>query len=156
MRIDDRVEGLVRESLAAVIAADPGRMTVAGQAVLDAGEQTLDEASDLLFALNDRLLADLHDGPVRPDSVAALAEAVARMEAWTGLDSSVAWQFLMALAQGRDPSEALPPDEAVSTGLVVGGWLLSAFTPAGQHWESVLDECLDCLENNVLQGSFAS
>jgi hypothetical protein len=155
MRIDDQVEGLVREHLAAVIAGDPGRATAATQAILDQGEEAFADAVALCFAVNDQLLRDLHDGTPRPDSIAALAESVARMEAWSDLDQVTAWRFLMALAQSHDPLDVLPTTGAVEASFIVGGWLLTAFRPEHQSWEEVLDETLDALENKVLQGSFS-
>lgn len=155
MRIDDQVEASVRECLGAVIARDPGRSAAALRAVVDAGDEAFGASVELLFALDQRLLCDLHEGPVPAHSVASLAESVALMEAWADLDQTSAWRFLMALAQSRDPSEILPPDEAVRVGLIIGAWLLESFRPDGQAWESLLDECLDALEGNLLQGSIA-
>ena len=156
VRIDDQAAILVRENLAAVIAGDPGRWTAATQALADGDDRTFEDAVNLCFTLDDQLLRDLHDGPPRPDGIASLAESVARMEAWSNLDQSTAWRFLMALAQSRDPFEVLSGTEAVQTGFIVGGWLLSAFTPPNLHWEEVLDEALNALDRDLLLVTFTS
>ncbi|GAA3593608.1 hypothetical protein GCM10022223_05650 [Kineosporia mesophila] len=146
MRIDSQVEPLVREALGAAVARDPERSAEAAKALAARGDSDFQYGISLCLAVDSFKLLDLHGGWPGEERITFLAEGFARMEAWAEIEQSTAEAFLAALAEQRDPTSVLPPEVAVRTAFVVGGWLLSAFPPEEQSWEDALDQVLNALE----------
>ncbi|MBO0871050.1 MAG: hypothetical protein J2P15_21065 [Micromonosporaceae bacterium] len=149
MKIDERVEPLVREAFAAAIARDADRLTEAVTAIAAAGDQTATDAINLALKITAYALLDIHEG-FTPDQeqIHDLAKDFCEMEEWAVPDEAAAVKLLTALGNVSSVEAVLRPEEIAVLLFVLGAWLLTAFLPDDKHWPQYLDEILDDLERN--------
>ncbi|MCO1597809.1 hypothetical protein M8C17_21905 [Micromonospora sp. RHAY321] len=145
MKIDDRTEQLVRDTLHWVVKRDLDKLDAALKAFPD--ETARKAALALVVAISGFVLIDLHNARPTPDQVAVLAAEIGRMEAWASVSADEAASFMNAVVAGRSLTERLAPDDIVVLAFVVAGSLLSARPlPEGQWWFNYLDKVEAAIE----------
>lgn len=149
MKIDDKVEPLVRDALHGAIKHDIDRLDTSLKAFRD--EASRRKATQLLVAVCGYVLVDLYGGQKPNDEqIQALAEQVTRSEGgWSGLDDPSEIAAFIRLALG-DGSQHVEPDAGVLMIFVVTARLLAGRPmPEGKWWFNYLDQVEAALENPV-------
>jgi hypothetical protein len=149
VKIDDRVESLVREGFGAAVARDSDRFVTALQAIAAAGDQTANTAVNLALKITAYALLDIHEG-MSPDEeqIHDLAKDFCEMEEWAVPDEAAAVKMLTALGNLTSVEEVLSPEEISVLVFFLGAWLLASFLRGEKHWTDYLDDILDDLERN--------
>lgn len=140
MRIDDRVEPLVRAALRAAVGRDDDAFAAAMEPFSDdvVGKVGL----ELTVAIASFTLRDRYDGKPSLDQLAALADAVCDRERWAGLMADEVAGFLASVSEGQPLAAASSPvDALVVPFLVTASLLASRAEAAGAgEWSGQLDE----------------
>ncbi|WP_422735993.1 hypothetical protein ACN263_20530 [Micromonospora sp. WMMD729] len=145
MRIDDRTEQLVRDTLHWVVKRDADGFDAALKSFPD--QATREAALTLVVAVCGFVLMDLHGARPTPQQVAVLAEEIGRMESWASVSADEVAAFMNAVVGGRSLTEDLAPEDVVVLGFVVAGSLLSARPlPEGEWWFNYLDRVEAAIE----------
>lgn len=153
MPIDDTLEIAVREGFAASVAEEPERLDAAIEAILDRGDDFTIEAFQLAINVNSIILQDVHDGEVPDeDDIADLAADFAEtQEDWSDVSAELATTYMSAAMGDQPVLDVMAPRDVATTGLALGGWLLTAFLPEDKDWTDYLDEVLHVLEEALPQ-----
>lgn len=149
MKIDKKVEPAVREALASSVAGERERFDAASTSIAQSGDDFVNTALGLVFAVSSTALFSIHEGK-RPsdEQLQFLAQEFARQEQdWAGIDAATTLTYLTALADTSPPLDVLALEDVFFTAFAVGGWLLSAFLPKDGKWADFLDAILDRLES---------
>lgn len=145
MTIDDHVEKMVREALAAAVKRDLDRL---GRAIA-AFDGNLAAGLQLTLAVCLYVMVDIHGG-ARPttEQIRAVAEDTCEFQEWARLDVDEVSIFLENLFDGRPLHQILPADEAVVMPFVVTATLLASFSEPvdGRRWFDYLDTIENTLE----------
>ncbi|MEU5785873.1 hypothetical protein [Micromonospora lupini] len=145
MRIDDRTEQHVRDTLHWVVKRDADKFDAGLKSFPNAAAR--EAALALVVAVSGFVLIDLHGGRPTPQQVAVLSEEIGRMEAWASVTADEAASFMNAVVEGRPLNEQLAPQDVVVLGFVVAGSLLSARPlPEGEWWFNYLDKVEAAIE----------
>jgi hypothetical protein len=149
VKIDKKVEPAVREALASSVAGERERFDTATTTIAQSGDDFVNRALALVFAIDATALYSIHDGQ-RPsdEQLDFLSREFTRQEDWTDVDAVTALTYLTALADTRPPLDALSLPDVFFTSFAVGGWLLSAFVPNDLKWTDFLDTILDKIESD--------
>jgi hypothetical protein len=144
MKIDSKVEPLVREALDAAVKQDIDRLDAALDAFADDTKRR--DGLALLFAISRLVLHDLNEGKNPTDEqVSDLADWIAEEEAWAGLPADEIRNFLLWLL--GDDSKTVNQDMYIVLVFVVTATLLSSRRqPDGQWWFDYLDQIEAALE----------
>jgi hypothetical protein len=147
MRIDGRIEPLVREAFGAAVARDADRFRAALTAIGSAGDSVASESVHLALVIDTYALLDIHQG-AKPDGaqLRELGREFCEMEKWAVPDPAAVTPFLEALANRSPVEEVLPPEQISVLVFLVGAWLLASFLKNNQNWTDYLDSILDGLE----------
>jgi hypothetical protein len=148
MKIDARVEPLVREVLDAAVKKDIGRLEVGLSAITGADDQGY--AVQLALAICLYVLLDVHDGQAPTGGqVDALAEEIARDESWAHVSKTDVAAVISRVFSGALIAASLPPEEAVTLPFVIAANLLASSSEAvdGNRWFDYLDEVEQRLES---------
>lgn len=144
MKIDSRIERLVRDALHGAVKQDIDILDTALKAFPDQAARA--EAARILVAVCAHVVVDLYRGE-RPtdDQLKALAARVGTSEAWSSLTEEEILSFLRFVM--GDTAQQLDPDATVMMIFVVTGSLLSAAPrPEGQFWFNYLDRVEAAIE----------
>ncbi|GAB3802864.1 hypothetical protein [Micromonospora zhanjiangensis] len=146
MRIDERVEGRLRECYSGAIAKDSDLITAALAGI------TKEDTAHLLglglfvvgFVVKDVLREDLTD-----ESIRDLADKIVTKQAdWIDLgDASEVTAFLKAAATGDRQLAGLGGEDITGLVIVCGAHLLNYYRLDGQRWFQYLDEIWSILES---------
>jgi hypothetical protein len=139
MRVDERIEEIVREAYRAVIAKDGDRLvsTFRGLEEEDARKAVAYGIFVCGYIVNDVF----RDG-AKEQELRELATKIIASEAdWVDVGSpdEVAG-VLGAAAKGESPFGNVPPQDAIGTVFVCGGFMLTSFRLKREHWWDYLDE----------------
>lgn len=139
MRIDERIEEVVREAYRAAIAKDGERLvsTFHGLSVEDSKKAVGYGIFVCGFIINDAFRDGATDEQFRD-----LAAKIAASESdWVNLGSpdDVA-NLLSNVAKGKAPFENVPSDDAPGTLFVCGAFMLTSFRLDREHWWDYLSE----------------
>jgi hypothetical protein len=147
VRIDPRIEPLVREAFAAAVAQESDRFNSAISTISEKSDESFKVALNLALDVCRVALFTIHEGQ-RPDNdqLAYIAGGFDNSEAWVGLSPGDSLTFLTALADMKSVTDALPLTTLIPMVFAMGGWLLSAFLPENKHWYNFLDEILREIE----------
>jgi hypothetical protein len=143
--IDDHVEALVREALAAVVGQDSERLQQAITAFPD-GESVISgvrlAAGVALFALHDR------HGSRRPsdEALGEIAAAAVEDEDWADITSDEIVKYLAAAYDKVSIDQVLPMERAIILAFVVAASLLSSYHRADEEWWDYLDRAESVIE----------
>lgn len=145
LKIDERVEQLVRDALHWAVKRQPVEFDEALKAFSDA--YLRQSALELLAAITAFVSADICQGRPSTEQIKQLAEEVADAEGWSSATSPEVEAFLDAVVTGRPLSGVLPADSAVVLAFVVAASLLS-FRPKseGEWWFNYLDRVEAAIE----------
>ena len=148
VKVDRRIEPLVREAFAACVARQASRFNDALEAISGLGDEATVDALTLATSIDLYALLAIHEG-TKPDAgqIDYLVTEVTRSEVWAKLPEGNARELLQALADNR--TTALGAGDLTEAVFVVGAWLLSAFLPEGKEWADFLDEVLDAIESSA-------
>ncbi len=151
MQIDEILEPAVREGFAASVAEEPEDLDQAIEAILDRGDDFTIAAFQLAINVNAIILQDIHDGDVPDDDeIADLAADFAEtQEDWSDVSAELATTYMSAALGDQPVLDVMNPRDVATTGLALGGWLLSAFLPDDKEWTDYLDEVLHVLESTL-------
>ena len=144
MRIDERVEPVVREGLQAAVRRDVDRLDRAMKAFPD--ETSRVAGAQLLMAVSAYVLVDLYGGQ-RPtdDQIQALASKVAENEEWSNLAPGDVAGFLR-LVLGNQAKQIDPVTAGLLAFVVTASLLIGRPVPEGKHWFNYLDQVEAALE----------
>src|SRR5262245_51887398 len=122
MKIDNRVEPIVREILAAVVKRD-------GEAFIRSMDQLPDErtailAGQLAVAIATFVILDLHDGRPADEEVRQIADVAAEAEAWASLTPETFVEAITAMLDQRQPR--LDPHVTAVVPFIIAGYALAA------------------------------
>lgn len=152
MTVNMQVEPLVREAIAASLAADPGRCADALKAMMRAGgEDAVKDSVHLGLAICYQALLELHGGRPDDEQLEELSQSFVEMNAWADFDQNVVLRFLIVLANQTPVDDVLPAEESTRLVFVMAAWLLAAFPPEEREWTEFLDQILDRLESAPVQ-----
>ena len=153
MKIDDTLETAVREGFAASVTEEPERFDEAVAAILDQGDDFTIDAFQLTINVTAIMLQDIHEGEIPgADEIEDLAADFAEtQEGWSQISAELASTYMSAAVGDKPVLEVMSPGDVATTGLAVGGWLLSAFLPEDKEWTDYLDEVLQVLEGSLPQ-----
>ncbi|MEV4499334.1 hypothetical protein C7C45_13630 [Micromonospora arborensis] len=145
MKIDDRVEQLVRDALHWAVKRQPVEFDEAVKAFSD--ESLRQPAVELLVAISAFVSADICGGKPSPEQIRELATEVAEAETWSTTTAPEVETFLSAILNGRPLSGVLPVGSAVVLAFVVAASLLSSRPKSeGQWWFNYLDKVEAAIE----------
>ncbi|MFF0153255.1 hypothetical protein [Micromonospora sp. NPDC005203] len=145
LKIDERVEQLVRDTLHWAVKRQPVEFDEALKAFSDGS--TRQSALELLAAIAALVSADICQGRPTPEQVRQLAEEVAEAEAWSSATSPEVEVFLKSVVTGRPLSDVLPAGSAVVLAFVVTASLLSLRPKSeGEWWFNYLDNLEAAIE----------
>ena len=132
LKIDERVEQLVRDTLHWAVKRKPVEFDEALKAFSD--RSTRQSALELLAAISAFVSADICQGKPSPEQIQQLAEEVAEAEAWSSATSPEVEAFLNAVVAGRPMSGVLPADSVVVLAFIVAASLLSSRPKSEGDW----------------------
>ncbi|MEW2146821.1 hypothetical protein AB0869_28830 [Micromonospora vinacea] len=145
MKIDERVEQLVRDTLHWAVKRQPVEFDEALRAFSDGSKRQ--SALELLAAIVAFVSADICQGTPTPEQIRQLAEEVAEAEEWSSATSPEVEAFLNAVVTGRPVSGVLPAGSAVVLAFVVAASLLSSRPKIeGEWWFNYLDKVEAAIE----------
>ena len=144
MKIDDRIESLVREALTAVVKRDPERLQAAIAAFPD--EHALTAGYRLAAAIALYVLQDQYGRQPTPAEVRAVADKLVELEGWTDIQSDEVTRYLTALYGGTRVDEVLLLERAFLVSYVLAGDLLSTCRRKTEDWWDYLDRAEAAIE----------
>jgi hypothetical protein len=145
MKVDSKIEPLVREAFAACVGQEPKRFANAVVAITDRGDRVTVDALTLATSIDAYALMALHHGKA-PDQqqLEYLSTQFAATEAWAKVPAANARELISALAENR--TSTLGAGDLAEATFTVGAWLLSAFLPEDKDWTDFLDEILNAID----------
>lgn len=145
MEIDNRVEPLVREALAAIVGKDPDRLERAVTAFPD--DDAMTKGVQLACSLILYTLQDLYEGR-RPtaDEIRELANDTLQGEDWTDVSAQEVVDFVTAVFDRRRIDSALPLDRAALLAYVIAANLVSSYHEDNEEWWDYLDRAEAAIE----------
>lgn len=146
MKIDDRVEPLFRETLAALVKADPERFRRALAAFPD--EVAMTTAYRLAAAVAVYVLHDQYGRRPTPAEVRAVAEKAAELENWTDVTAGEVTAFLTAYYDGTVVDQVMPIERAALVSFVLATNLLMSCHRDGEWWFDYLDRAEAAIESS--------
>lgn len=145
MKIDERVEPLIRDALHSAVKRDIDRLDTSLKAFRDDASRRT--ATELLMAISAYVVLDLYSNQ-RPtgEQLDALAAKVAQEESWSDLTpEEIATYLHTVLGESTEPP--LDPDAGVLMIFIVTASLLAGRPkPEGKWWFNYLDEVEGALE----------
>ncbi|MFC5922640.1 hypothetical protein [Micromonospora vulcania] len=145
MKIDARVEQLVRDTLHWAVKRQPAEFDEALTAFSDLSARHT--ATELLVAISVFVSADICGGKPTPQQIRELANEVAETEKWSSVTSPEIEAFLSAILSGRPLAGVLPAGSVVVLSFVVAASLLSMRPKSeGEWWFNYLDKVEAAIE----------
>lgn len=144
MRIDDRIEPLVREALTAVVKSDAERLGRAFLAFPD--DHAMTEGARLATAVALYVLGDVYGRTPTSEELRAVGDKLVEMEDWTDITSDEVVSFLTAAYQGRWADEIVLAGRIAPVAYVVAANLLASCGRKGEWWFTYLDRVETALE----------
>jgi hypothetical protein len=144
MKIDSRIESLVREALTAVVKRDPKRLQTAIAVFPD--EHALTAGYRLAAAIALYILHDQYGRQPTPAEIRAVADKLVELEGWTDIRAEEVVRYLTTLYDGTRVDEVLPLERAFLVSYVLAGDLLSTCRHTTEDWWDYLDRAEAALE----------
>jgi hypothetical protein len=137
MKIDDRVEPLVRTALDAAVKRNFDKLTTALSAFPD--DDTVKKAVELTLAVTGFIMYDVHRGKPSSEQIRAVATKLAEMETWAEPTADEVDTFLGKLVNSQPFAAEVPPENVIILSFVVAANLLSSFRKPEERWWDYLD-----------------
>lgn len=149
MKIDDRMESLVREALDAAVKRDRGRFEAGLERVAEAGFSGT--ALELLVAVAAFIVLDVHSGKPSSSQVAELANSVSEQEVWVDLAQGEVQAYLGAVVATEPIANVLSPEALVVVPYLTAANLLTTVSKPdrGEWWFNYLDKIEAALERSA-------
>ncbi|OZV81156.1 hypothetical protein CA850_13565 [Micromonospora echinospora] len=145
MKIDDRVEQLVRDTLHWAVKRKPAEFGDALRAFPDEASRL--SALELLVAICGYTTVDLFGQRPSEGQVRALATDIAEGEGWSSVTIAEVADYIDAVLGGSRTLDTLPPERLVPLSFVVAANLLSSKPKApGEWWFNYLDKVEAAIE----------
>ncbi|MGV9214734.1 hypothetical protein ACTFTM_22970 [Micromonospora sp. RB23] len=145
MRIDERVEGAVREAYRAVIAKDGDRLAAAFAGLND--EEAQMAVSYAVFVVGFIVRDVFRNGATEADLSDLADKIIASERTWVDLGARDELAGLLAAAtSGNVAASSTARADVVGNTLVAGGFLLTSFRLDDQRWWDYLDEIWAAVE----------
>ncbi|SCL18739.1 hypothetical protein GA0074692_0464 [Micromonospora pallida] len=145
MKIDDRVEQLVRDTLHWAVKRKPDEFGDALRAFPN--EATRRSALELLVAICGYTAVDVFGQRPSEDQIRALAADIAEDEGWASVTTAEVAAYIDAVLGGSRKLDALPSERLVPVSFVVAANLLSSKPKApGEWWFNYLDKVEAAIE----------
>ncbi|MGW0434086.1 hypothetical protein ACWDV4_16295 [Micromonospora sp. NPDC003197] len=145
MKIDSRVEPIVRNTIHAAVISDFPRLNRALQAFPD--EETARKAIGLGVSIVYTLMFDIHEGNPSEGEIRGVATEVVRAEAWAEPADEEVATFLLRLMNGEPFVGVVPTENVTILTFVVAGHLLSSCRSDDEEWWDYLDRIEAILES---------
>ncbi|MFK3982186.1 hypothetical protein ACI2K4_17635 [Micromonospora sp. NPDC050397] len=149
MKIDDRVEALVREALDAAVKQDQRRFEAGLVRVAEAGLSG--KALELLVAITAFIVLDIHSGKPSGGQLTDLANSVSDQEAWVDLAQSEVHAYLGAVVRTEPMAKVLSPQALVVVPYLTAANLLTTVSKPdqGEWWFNYLDKVEAVIERST-------
>jgi len=144
MKIDSRVEPLVRNTIHTAVIGDFWKLEKALQSFPD--DEAAQKAIELGVSLIYVLMIDIHEGMPSDDEIQGLAAEVARAEAWAMPTEEQVTTFLRHIMNGKPFAGVVPVEDVVILTFVVAAHLLSSCRRDDEEWWDYLDRVEAVLE----------
>nr|MDT0659334.1 hypothetical protein [Micromonospora sp. DSM 115978] len=146
MRIDDRVERLLRATMDAAVHRDTPRFEKALRKFRDA--ESVRQAVDLALAISAFVLFQVFNGKPSATQISELAARMSRQEKWMGLTAADVESLLGGMLDGEPPRAPLVADTIMVPAILVATNLVaSASKPKqGEWWFNYLDKIETAIE----------
>jgi len=144
MRIDDRIEPLVRNAIHAAVVSDLGKLEKALQAIPD--DEAAQKAIELGISLIYFLMVDIHRGRPTEDEVRGIAAGVAEVEAWAEPTEEEVTTFLLHLMKGEPLAGVMSAESIIVLTFIVAANLLSSCRRDDEEWWDYLDRAEAAIE----------
>lgn len=144
MKIDSRVEPLVRSAIHAAVTSDFPKLDEALQAFPD--DEATRKAVELGLSIIYVLMIDIHEGRPDEDEIRGVAAEVARAEAWASPTEEEVTVFLLRLMNDQPFAGVVPIENVYILAFVVAANLLSSCRRDDEEWWDYLDRAEAALE----------
>lgn len=144
MKIDDRIESLVRDTLHTAVIRDSQRLEEQLLALAD--DETTRKVVELTLALLYFLMVDIHGHKPSNAEVEATAVGVVQAEAWAQLNPEETVRFHQRLMNGQPIADSLSAESLIITSVVSVANLLSSCRRDNEEWWNYLDRAEAVLE----------
>ncbi|GAB3152846.1 hypothetical protein GCM10027290_44430 [Micromonospora sonneratiae] len=145
MKIDSRVESIVRNTIYPAVISDFARLDKALQAFPD--DETTRKAIELGLSIVYTLMFDIYEGKPSEGEIRGVAAEIVRAEAWARPTDEEVSAFLLRLMNGEPFVGVLPIESIIILTFVVAAHLLSSCRRDDEDWWDYLDRVEAFLEN---------
>jgi hypothetical protein len=143
VKIDERIEPLVREALAAAVKSDAERFLHALEAFPD--DAAVTHGVHLAMASASYVLLDMHNGRPTDAELREIAAEIQAEESWAEVAAHDLFILLSAALDGRSDNQ-LPIEKVVALPFVAAAYLLAAGHNKGEWWFDYFDRVEAALE----------
>ncbi|MFI9640040.1 hypothetical protein ACIG87_08225 [Micromonospora sp. NPDC051925] len=146
MKIDERIEPLVRAVLDAAVQRDAARFDEAITRL--SGPVELQEGVQLAVTICAFVVFDVHSGAPTSVQIQEIAGDIERQESWIGPSSAEVASFLDALVQRRSIADVLSQEAVIVLPFVIAANLLTTASQQeqGEWWFNYLDKVEAAIE----------
>ncbi|MFK3981839.1 hypothetical protein ACI2K4_15870 [Micromonospora sp. NPDC050397] len=144
MRVEKRIEPLVRNAIHAAVVRDFALLEDRLQKFPD--DKAVRAAVELTLALVYFLMVDIHAGRPSETEVAGVATEIARTEVWARSSRDEVTEFLVRLMNREQLAPAVPGENVIILAFVVAANLLSSCRRDDEEWWDYLDRVEAAIE----------
>jgi hypothetical protein len=137
MRIDDKVEDIVRKALDAAVKRDPTKLDQALRSFPN--DAAVRSGVELALAVASFVMIDVHAGKPTEAQIRAVADKAAEMEKWAAPSSDEVYDLLDKVLSGTPFPASVPPENVIILTFVVTANLLASFRTEDERWFAYLD-----------------
>jgi hypothetical protein len=144
MKIDDRVERIVRTALDAAVKRDPKKLDEALRSFPN--DDAVRKGIELALAVCGFVMIDVHGGRPTDGQIRAVADKLADMEHWARPTPDEVHNFLTTVLSGTSFPAEVPSESVIILAFVVAANLLASFRKEDDRWYDYLDRAEAAIE----------
>nr|MDT0660354.1 hypothetical protein [Micromonospora sp. DSM 115978] len=146
MKIDDRIERLLRATMDAAVHRDTPRFEKALKKFRDG--ESVRQAVDLALAISAFVLFQMHNGKPSAAQISELAASISRQEAWMGLTPGDVESLLGGMLNGQPTRAPLVADTIMVPAILIAtNFVATTSQPSkGEWWFNYLDKIETAIE----------
>lgn len=144
MRIDDEVEGIVRDALDAAVKRNPTKLNNALRCFPN--DAAVQSGVELALAVASFVMIDVHAGRPTGAQIRAVADKAAEMENWAVASPDEVFDLLNNVLSGTPFPASAPPEDVIILTFVVTANLLASFRTEDERWFAYLDRAEAAIE----------